>query len=32
MYGCVGLTVAIVMMNFIMIEDWPQNIGGKAKF
>ena len=29
MYGCVGLTVAILMMNFIMIEDWPQNIGGK---
>jgi len=32
MYGCVGLTVAIVMMNFIMIEDWPQNIGGKPSF
>jgi len=32
MYGCVGLTVAIVMMNFIMIEDWPQDIGGKPSF
>lgn len=32
LYGCVGLTVAIVMMNFIMIEDWPQDIGGKPSF
>ena len=32
MYGCVGLTVAILMMKFIMIEDWPQNIGGKPSF
>lgn len=32
MYGCVGLTVAVTMMNFIMIEDWPQNIGGKPSF
>lgn len=32
LYGLVGLTVAIVMMNFIMIEDWPQNIGGKPSF
>ena len=32
MYGCVGLIVAIVMMNFIMIQDWPQNIGGKPSF
>ena len=31
-YGCVGLTVAVLMMNFIMIEDWPQNIGGKPSF
>lgn len=31
-YGCIGLTVAILMMNFIMIEDWPQNIGGKPSF
>ncbi|KAA2218606.1 MULTISPECIES: DUF3341 domain-containing protein [Maribacter] len=32
LYGCVGLTVAIVMMNFIMIKDWPQDIGGKPSF
>ena len=32
MYGCVGLTVAILMMNYIMIEDWPQDIGGKPSF
>ena len=32
MYGCVGITVATLMMNFIMIEDWPQNIGGKPSF
>lgn len=32
LYGCVGLTVAITMMNFIMIQDWPQNIGGKPSF
>lgn len=32
LYGCVGLAVATVMMNFIMIEDWPQDIGGKPSF
>ena len=32
LYGLVGLSVAITMMNFIMIEDWPQNIGGKPSF
>ena len=31
-YGLIGLTVSILMMNFIMIEDWPQNIGGKPSF
>ena len=31
-YGCIGLGVAITMINFIMIEDWPQNIGGKPSF
>ncbi|WP_308993099.1 DUF3341 domain-containing protein [Mariniflexile litorale] len=31
-YGLIGLTVATVMMNFIMIEDWPQDIGGKPSF
>ncbi|AWX45100.1 hypothetical protein HME9304_02110 [Flagellimonas maritima] len=32
MYGCLGLAVAILMMNYIMIEDWPQDIGGKPSF
>ena len=32
LYGLVGLSVAVTMMNFIMIEDWPQNIGGKPSF
>lgn len=32
MYGLVGLAVAIVMMDYIMIDDWPQNIGGKPSF
>jgi len=32
MYGLVGLAVSILMMNFIMIEDWPQDIGGKPSF
>jgi hypothetical protein len=31
-YGCIGLAVSIVMMNYIMIDDWPQNIGGKPSF
>ncbi|RPG62624.1 MAG: DUF3341 domain-containing protein [Flavobacteriaceae bacterium TMED220] len=31
-YGCIGLIVSILMMNYIMIEDWPQNIGGKPSF
>ncbi|WP_081208649.1 DUF3341 domain-containing protein [Salegentibacter sediminis] len=32
LYGVVGLVVSILMMNFIMIEDWPQDIGGKPSF
>lgn len=32
LYGLTGLTVAILMMNYMMIEDWPQNIGGKPSF
>ncbi len=31
-YGCLGLAIAILMMNYIMIIDWPQNIGGKPSF
>ena len=32
LYGCLGLAVSVVMMNYIMIEDWPQDIGGKPSF
>ncbi|MGM1055242.1 MAG: DUF3341 domain-containing protein [Bacteroidota bacterium] len=32
LYGLVGLAVSIVMMNYMMIEDWPQDIGGKPSF
>lgn len=32
LYGLVGLSVAIWMMNYMMIQDWPQNIGGKPSF
>lgn len=31
-YGIIGLIVAIAMMNFIMIQDWPMDIGGKPSF
>jgi len=31
-YGCIGLTVAVLMMYYIMIVDWPQDIGGKPSF
>ena len=31
-FGCIGLIVSILMMKFIMIDDWPQNIGGKPSF
>ncbi len=32
MYGILGLGVAMLMMNYMMIVDWPQNIGGKPSF
>ena len=31
-YGCIGFTVSILMINYIMIVDWPQDIGGKPSF
>ena len=31
-YGLMGLAFAIWMMNYMMIQDWPQNIGGKPSF
>ena len=32
LYGCIGIAVATLMMYYIMIVDWPQNIGGKPSF
>jgi hypothetical protein len=31
-YGITGLAVAIWMTNYMMIENWPQDIGGKPSF
>ncbi len=31
-FGLIGLTVAVLMMNYMMIVDWPQDIGGKPSF
>lgn len=31
-YGAIGLSIAVWMMNYIMIQDWPQDIGGKPSF
>lgn len=31
-YGCIGLTFGAVLLNYIMIQDWPQDIGGKPSF
>ena len=28
-YGCIGISLAALMIYNIMIVDWPQNIGGK---
>jgi hypothetical protein len=32
MYGILGFSIAITMINYIMIVDWPMNIGGKPSF
>ena len=32
LYGCIGIAVGSFMMYYIMIVDWPQNIGGKPSF
>ncbi len=32
LYGCVGLVFSIWMMDYMMIRDWPQDIGGKPSF
>lgn len=31
-YGIIGLAFSIWMMDYMMITDWPQNIGGKPSF
>ena len=31
-YGCIGLLFAAVLINYIMIWNWPQNIGGKPNW
>jgi hypothetical protein len=32
LFGLTGLSFAIWMTNYMMIEDWPQDIGGKPNF
>lgn len=32
LYGITGLSFAIWMTNYMMIQDWPQDIGGKPSF
>jgi len=32
MFGVLGLGFAVWFLNLIMIQDWPQNIGGKPSF
>ncbi len=32
LYGLCGLSFAIWMSNYMMIDNWPQNIGGKPSF
>ena len=29
-YGCIGLLFAALLINYIMIWNWPMNIGGKV--
>ena len=31
-YGCTGLSLGLLMMWYMMIQDWPQIIGGKPNF
>ncbi|MGB5382338.1 MAG: DUF3341 domain-containing protein, partial [Lutimonas sp.] len=31
-YGLIGLSFAVWMLDYMMIQDWPQNIGGKPSF
>ena len=31
-YGCTGLSLGLLMMWYMMVQDWPQIIGGKPNF
>ena len=31
-FGCIGFSCALLMFWYIMIYDWPMNIGGKPNF
>lgn len=31
-YGVIGTILAIIMTNYMMITDWPMDIGGKPSF
>ncbi len=31
-YGVIGFSIAVTLLNYIMIVDWPQDIGGKPSF
>jgi len=31
-YGCIGASCALLMFWYMMIYDWPMNIGGKPNF
>jgi len=31
-YGLCGLSFGTLLMDFVMIQDWPQDIGGKPSF
>jgi hypothetical protein len=31
-YGMIGITLAVLGMNYFLLVDWPMNIGGKPNF
>tara|TARA_B100001250_G_C19778762_1_gene780846 strand:+ start:466 stop:996 length:531 start_codon:yes stop_codon:yes gene_type:complete len=31
-YGCIGASCALLMFWYMMVHDWPMNIGGKPNF
>ena len=32
LYGITGLMLALIAINYFMIQNWPMNIGGKPSF